>query len=126
MKLLLDTHVFLWAIDQPDRLSAKARHWLEADVSPFLSVASLWEIALKVQAGKLKIRNPVDFLPKHMAALKVAGLAVKSAHVLRTFGLPDHHKDPFDRLLVAQALNEDCAIVTSDAMIARYPVNIIW
>ena len=126
MRLLLDTHVFLWAINQPDRLSAKARHWLEADVAPFFSVASQWEIALKVQSGKLKIRNPVDFLPKHMEALKVAGLAVKSAHVLRTFSLPDHHKDPFDRLLVAQALHEDCAIVTSDAMIARYPVNIIW
>jgi PIN domain nuclease of toxin-antitoxin system len=126
MRLLLDTHVFLWAISEPDRLSLKARNWLEADVSPFFSVASQWEIALKIQAGKLKIRNPVDFIPKHMKALKVAGLALKSAHVLRTFGLPDHHRDPFDRLLVAQALHEDCAIVTSDAMIARYPVNIIW
>jgi PIN domain nuclease of toxin-antitoxin system len=126
MRLLLDTHVFLWAISEPDRLSLKARNWLEADVSPFLSVASQWEIALKIQAGKLKIRNPVDFIPKHMKGLKVAGLGLKSAHVLRTFGLPDHHRDPFDRLLVAQALHEDCAIVTSDAMIARYPVNIIW
>ena len=126
MRLLIDTHVFLWAISEPERLSATARNWLEADVSPFFSVASQWEIALKVQAGKLNIRSPVDFMPKHMGALKVVGLAIKSAHILRTFALPGHHKDPFDRLLVAQALHEDCAIVTNDAMIARYPVNIIW
>ncbi len=104
----------------------KARQWLRGRRFAFFSVASQWEIALKIQAGQVSIRNPIDLLPKHMEALKVASLAVRGAHVLRTFSLPAHHKDPFDRLLVAQALHEDCAIVTNDAMIARYPVNIIW
>jgi PIN domain nuclease of toxin-antitoxin system len=126
MTILLDTHVFLWAIGEPRRLSKKIRTLLESDVVRMLSAASLWEIALKVQAGKLEMAEPTTFLRKHMTALKVATAPVRDDHVLRTFSLPQHHKDPFDRLIVAQALTEDWPIMTEDAMIARYAVDIIW
>src|SRR6266540_4019297 len=104
MKILLDTHVFLWAIAQPQRLSTKVRKYLESDHGPLISVASLWEIALKVQAGKLQIVAPSRLFEKSIVKLKGIGLPVRTAHVIRTFDLPDHHKDPFDRLLIAQAL----------------------
>lgn len=126
MTLLLDTHVFLWAIAEPHRLSKKVKVLLESDAVRMLSTAALWEIALKVQAGKLDIGNPVTFLRKHIDMLKVVTAPIREDHVLRTFSLPPHHKDPFDRLIVAQALVEDWPIVTDDAMIGRYAVNILW
>ena len=78
------------------------------------------------RAGKLEMAEPTTFLRKHMTALKVVTAPVRDDHVLRTFSLPQHHKDPFDRLIVAQALTEDWPIMTEDAMIARYAVDIIW
>jgi PIN domain nuclease of toxin-antitoxin system len=118
------TSYLFWSICHPG--CPPKRDLLEAGINPWFSVASQWEISIKHHAGKLSFQNPEAFIPRHMEALKVTGLAVKSAHVLKTFALAPHHKDPFDRLLIAQALVEDCAIMTNDAHIVRYPVNIIW
>jgi len=91
-----------------------------------LSAASLWEICTKVRSGKLKFARPAEWLNKAMRDLKLTVLPVRGNHTLRILSLPDHHEDPFDRLLVAQAQEEDAAIATSDEKIAQYPVEIFW
>ena len=127
MRVLLDTHTFLWAVGEPARLSRKVTQFLTADdTQAFLSAASLWEIALKVRAGKLRLPETAEFFVEHMAALGVQPLAVEVSHVLLVLGLPDHHRDPFDRLLIAQSQAEHLPIVTSDPAIRRYSVEVLW
>ena len=118
MRLLLDTHVFLWwRIDAPE-LSAAARSALmDADNEIFVSTAVAWEIVIKRKLGKLEFDGTVE------AAIADEGftpLAVRVAHVDRVAMLPDHHRDPFDRLLIAQAQVEAMTLVTADALIRRY------
>lgn len=91
-----------------------------------LSTASLWEIALKARAGKLNLPVENDYFSGHMTQLGVELLPIAAAHVYAVMGLPHHHSDPFDLLLVAQCKAEGLAIVASDAMIQRYPIPIIW
>ena len=128
MKLLLDTHVLLWAIDRPSRLSAAARKALEDPSNAlYVSVASIWEIVLKFQAGKLRFPASAEYFKAHLNALGIAQLlAIQPQHVYTLLQLPPHHKDPFDRLLVAQSLMEDLPIVTSDAALTQYDVQTIW
>jgi len=127
VKVLLDTHAVLWAMAEPTRLSRKARRFLASGAGPLVSAATLWEITLKAQAGKLILpASPARFLEAHLAELQAITLPVRPNHVFRTFALPRHHKDPFDRLLIAQALEEGAAIMTADRLIASYPVEILW
>ena len=127
MGYLLDTHCFLWAIKQPDRLSKRIASLLTAGNSQILlSAASLWEIAIKAGAGRLDVPREPEFFARHMDVLGLQPLAVQTWHVNRIFHLPDHHKDPFDRLLVAQALVEDLTILTADPAIGRYDVKTLW
>ena len=127
MRLLLDTHAFLWAIVQPEKLSKRAERLITDEANELLlSAASLWEIVLKVQAGKLTIPEEPSFIPGHMAGLGVRCLGVEADHVVALLELPLLHRDPFDRLLVAQCLQEKLPILTADAAIRRYPVECIW
>jgi len=128
VRLLLDTHPFLWAIASPERLSARAKREVEDDANEVLvSAASAWEIAIKFRLGRLQLPDdPQRFVPDQIAANSFTALAVLLRHALQVADLPMIHKDPFDRLLVAQALVEGLALVTSDAQIRRYPVNAIW
>lgn len=126
MKILLDTHTFLWGLSDETKLSERVRRLLPSADS-WLSVASLWEILIKSQSGKLLLPRPVG--PYVMSKLKFNGvklLPVTAEHVLRIESLPLHHRDPFDRMLIAQSLEEELPLVTSDAIFQRYGMNLIW
>ena len=128
MKVLIDTHTFLWMITADKRLSPKARKVLTTGSNELLlSTASAWEIMLKWGAGKLKLTGgPTVFLREQLAQNGIRILPVELAHVLRVEELLPIHRDPFDRLLVAQAIEEDVPILTADETIQRYPAKTIW
>jgi len=128
MKALLDTHTFLWWIVNDPQLSPRARQIMEdADTELFLSAVSGWEIAIKSHLGKLKL--PADLQGFVAEQLRINGIEVlplQMAHALHVFTLPDHHRDPFDRMLVAQGQLEELPILTGDPQIAQYAVTVIW
>lgn len=127
MKVLLDTHVWLWMVQEPAQLNPAARAILgDADSLLVLSAASSWEIAIKCSLGKVELPGSVrDFVASRMRRDLVDGLPVTHAHALQVARLPLLHRDPFDRLLVAQAQVERIPIMTADAKVARYPVETI-
>ncbi|MGA7382321.1 MAG: type II toxin-antitoxin system VapC family toxin [Terriglobales bacterium] len=127
MKYLLDTNVWLWSVFEPSRLSRKA-HDVVADLSQevFLSAASAWEIAIKSGSGKLRLPEPpATYVPRRMAEQGVRPLEVSHRHALAVSSLPPHHRDPFDRLLVAQANLEDMVLMSSDRIFDRYSVQVL-
>ena len=128
MKILFDTHVFLWALNDDPRLSQRVRNlFVDSDNIVLLSAASIWEIVAKAQAGKLPFPQPAArYLRSQLQKTSVEVLPILLAHVLRVEGLPDHHKDPFDRILLAQALEEKIPIASADKVLRRYPVEVIW
>jgi PIN domain nuclease of toxin-antitoxin system len=127
MRVLLDTHAFLWAIGQPGKLSERAKQIIQAESNQvLLSAASLWEIALKVRAGKLHLPERPDFFISHMGNLGVQVLPIDGSHVLGVLGLPDHHRDPFDRLLIAQCQAEQLVFLSADEVARRYAVEVLW
>ncbi len=127
MKALLDTHTFLWAIAQEDKLSSRAQQIYTGSNDLWVSVVSVWEILIKVQAGRLALPEPSGpYLVKKMIKDKIEVFPISLAHVLRTESLSLHHRDPFDRLLIAQSFEEGWPIVTADPLFARYPVEVIW
>ena len=122
MKLLLDTQILLWAAGQPERLSAAARRLLNNPRNELLfSAASLWEIAIKNTLGRDDFRVEPRLLRRGLADNGYVELPVTGQHAVSIDGLPPLHKDPFDRLLLAQALTEGMTLVTGDAQLARYP-----
>ena len=122
MKLLLDTHLLLWAAGEPSRLSAEACALIEAPENDLLfSAASLWEIAIKRGLGREDFRVDVRLLRRGLLDNGYGGLPIGSDHAVAIDGLPPIHKDPFDRLLVAQALVEGITLLTSDERVAQYP-----
>jgi PIN domain nuclease of toxin-antitoxin system len=128
MRLLLDTHTFLWlAADSPE-LSERARAaFLDPGNELRLSLASVWEIAIKASLGKLVLRTTVDSLVREAVQQRgIALLPIELAHVLRVRDLPFHHRDPFDRLLVAQAESERLTILGRDEAFDRYGVTRVW
>jgi PIN domain nuclease of toxin-antitoxin system len=128
MTLLLDTCTFLWLVSDPPKLSAAVAAAIDADdAALYLSDASIWEVCLKWQAGKIVLPDPPRrWFMEQTQRWYVAPLPLEREHYFRTTELPSHHKDPFDRLLVAQAIERGMAIVTPDAAIAAYPVRVIW
>jgi len=128
VKLLLDTHAFIWWDSEPEKLSPRAMSLCQDSGNQLhLSVASLWEIQLKSHLGKLRLSTP---LPDIVAAQQEAnGLVLLSIHPNHTYaldGLPALHKDPFDRMLVVQALSEGLRLITHDELIRTYPVDVEW
>ncbi|WP_437542399.1 MULTISPECIES: type II toxin-antitoxin system VapC family toxin [unclassified Sorangium] len=128
MKLLLDTHVWLWAALTPERIATTARQAIEDPHNTLLiSAASAWEIAVKHAIGKLPLpERPELLVPRVIAALEGIELPVTSRHAISSAALPYHHRDPFDRLLVAQALCEGAALVTVDELLTRYGATVLW
>jgi PIN domain nuclease of toxin-antitoxin system len=122
LRLLLDTHVLLWAAGQPEKLSRKARKLLDdPKIIPVFSAASLWEIAIKRGIGRDDFQVDPRLLRRGLLDNGYGELAVTAAHAVALDTLPPLHKDPFDRLLIAQALVEGVTLVTSDVLVARYP-----
>jgi PIN domain nuclease of toxin-antitoxin system len=126
VQLLLDTHVFLWLLAEPERLGQQIRALEDPANDLFLSAASSWEIVIKVGLGRLKLPDePRRFIPDRMRAIGAQPLAVEHPHALAVAELPLLHKDPFDRLLVAQARHLGLSVVTADSAIAQYDVSTI-
>jgi PIN domain nuclease of toxin-antitoxin system len=126
MRLLLDTHVFLWLLAEPERLGSQLESLEDPRNQLLLSAASSWEIAMKVQLGRLELPDdPRRYVPDRMRAIGADPLAVEHNHALAVCELPPFHRDPFDRLLVAQAQDLRLRIVTADAQLARYDVETI-
>ena len=127
-RTLLDTECWLWWHLAPERLGAGAIALFEERRSPLLlSAASSWEIAIKTALRKLDLPAPPDrFVPEQLAEDGIDGLPIEHAHALRVAALPPHHSDPFDRLLVAQAQLERCALLTADPQFFSYAVDVVW
>ena len=128
MKLLLDTHAFLWFIEGNQNLSLTAKNAIESPTNQrYLSIASLWEIAIKVSIGKLEIcMNLTELVNREVYGNAINLLEIQSQHLDTLTALPFHHKDPFDRLILAQGLTEKMPIITKDNLFANYPVTLIW
>ena len=118
MRLLLDTHIFLWVLAGSPRLRPAARARIEAANEVFVSAASIWEVAIKVRLGKLTA--DADAVVAAMAESGFSELPVRAVHAARVASLPAHHDDPFDRLLLAQALSEPLQLLTADRVLAQY------
>ena len=128
MRLLVDTHVLLWAIDSPEKLSAAARGALLAeDNAVSVSTASLWEVAIKLSLGRITL-DPDWFARIEAGRVRIGArwLSVEASHCREVAVLPWHHRDPFDRLLVAQAMYEDMTLVSRDRVLADYPAPVLW
>lgn len=122
MKLLLDTHLLLWAAGDPDRLSFDARSLIEAQENVlFFSAASLWEIAIQKSLGRSDFQADARLVRRGLLDNGYIELPVSSEHAVAVEGLPDIHKDPFDRILVAQAMVEGIVLLTADPVVANYP-----
>lgn len=122
MKLLLDTHVLLWAAGQPEKLSPAARQQLESPENELLfSAASLWEIAIKHGLGRDDFRVAPRLLRRGLLDNGYIELPITSAHAVALDSLPPIHKDPFDRMLVAQSITEGVTLLTADPLVAQYP-----
>jgi PIN domain nuclease of toxin-antitoxin system len=127
MKLLLDTHAFMWWDSDPAQLSAPALAALRDPANEvWLSVVSVWEMVIKAQLGKLMLRLPLADIVSQQQANGLRVLAVSLAHVLAVEGLPAIHKDPFDRLLIAQANVEGSELISADQVVGQYPVRVLW
>jgi PIN domain nuclease of toxin-antitoxin system len=123
VNLLLDTHVFLWLQTDPDRLGESLRIVEDDRTELFLSAASSWEIAIKYRLGKLPLPEaPARYVPERMRAIGAQAVAVEHPHALAVAALPPLHRDPFDRLLVAQALLLGLTVATADPSVAQYAV----
>ena len=125
MNLLIDTHLLLWAAGNPERLSADARAQIDNEENQlFFSATSFWEIAIKIGLGRADFRVDARLLRQCLLDNDYAELAVTSAHAVTLDTLPPIHKDPFDRILVAQAIVENMTLLTADSVVAQYPGSI--
>ena len=118
MKVLLDTHVVLWAMQDSKQLSTAARKYIRSAEATYVSAASLWEIAIKASLGKLSVDS--DVLEEQLELAGLQPLSISWQHTVQVRKLPMHHRDPFDRMLVAQAMSEPLRLLTHDARLRVY------
>jgi len=128
MNILLDTHAFLWFISGDSKLSARAKEEIEnPDNLKFVSIASLWEMGIKISLGKLTLQKPFDVLiPRQMEINGFELLHVKISHVAKLTSLAFHHRDPFDRMLVSQCLMDELSVISCDETFDSYSLRRIW
>lgn len=128
MRLLLDTHAFLWFISNDPSLSSSAKASLEDENNDvFLSLASVWEMAIKVSLGKLSLPTPFEeFITEQLRINAIDRLPITVVHASAVVGLPFHHRDPFDRLLVVQAQTEGLTLVSRDTALDAYGIGRLW
>ena len=128
MKALLDTCTFIWLVSEPERLSRDSAGIIDHPKTElYLSDASIWEICLKWQNGTLSLPSPPRmWVEQQVEVWQMRELSIGRRHLYRVSELPQHHRDPFDRLLVAQAIEESCAVITPDPAFRAYPVASSW
>lgn len=128
MKFLIDTECWLWWLLEPERLNPKALELIASrDHVIYFSAASSWEISIKCRLGKLFLpEEPASYVPSRLHQDGMMALPIEHSHALRVYSLPDHHRDPFDRLLIAQAQCESLPILTSDRQFRKYSVRVLW
>ena len=128
MKVLLDTHAFLWLISGDDRLSETAQQtFLDPGNIMFLSAASLWELSIKMSLGKLSLKSGwLKTIQDEMEVNAIQWLSIEMPHCVELTNLPFHHRDPFDRMLVAQAMVEDMRLLSRDNRLSSYEIKRIW
>jgi PIN domain nuclease of toxin-antitoxin system len=128
VKILLDTHVFIWINGSPEKVSQKAMALLlDVGNTLMLSMASVWEMQIKIQLGKIQLNAPLsELLATQQQINNLQILPIELEHILALAGLPDSHRDPFDRLLIAQAVVTQMPIVSVDAVFDSYPVQRLW
>ena len=128
MKVLLDTQCWLWWFSQPERLSEEAINQIADETNQvWFSVASVWEIGIKVSIGKLPLPEKIDdYISTRMIQLGARSLEITASHALQASALPLFHRDPFDRMLIAQSQIEGMTLVSADSMFDRYDVSVIW
>lgn len=127
MRLLLDTQCWLWWFAQPEKLNESVIEKIADEANElWFSVASVWEISIKVSIGKLPLPEPIgDYVSTRMTQLGAMSLEITAAHAVRVSGLPLHHRDPFDRMLIAQAQLENMTLVSADLMFQKYDVALL-
>lgn len=128
MRLLLDTHTFLWFIEGNLNLSDTARNLIEdEETQKFLSIASLWEMSIKISMGKLDVGMRLsELVTQQIYDNAIDLLEIKPGHLDELTKLPFHHKDPFDRLIIAQSIVENLAVVSKDSVFRHYTVRLLW
>lgn len=128
MRALLDTNAFLWFISDSERLSVNARDFIaDYENELVLSIVSLWEIAIKNSLGKLELLLPFNkLIPEQLEMNSIGILPIEIIQLSRVIKLPFHHKDPFDRMIIAQCITEGMPVISSDAAFQKYPISTIW
>jgi len=128
MKLLFDTHTILWLVNEPQKLSNTVQSlYLDKKNDIYLSDVSIWEIAIKSSSGKLHIEGPLkDFVKQHVRGNDINIYPISTEHFYKLVNLPYHHRDPFDRLLISQCLDEKMPILSADTILDQYGVRRIW
>jgi PIN domain nuclease of toxin-antitoxin system len=126
-RFLLDTHVFLWLIQGDPQLSSRVRAIIADDANQLnFSIASIWEIAIKLNIGKLKIDHSIEDIYQLLAQLKIEILQIERLDLDRYLTLPLHHRDPFDRLIISQAIDRELILISADGSFEPYPVQRLW
>lgn len=127
MKLLLDTHALIWFAEADSRLSSKAKKAIELpENSKEISMATLWEMAIKTGLGKLYLSRPLSMIISEIEANGFELLPIKAEHILQVETLQDIHRDPFDRMLIGQALSEDMVLISNEDVFDKYGINRLW
>lgn len=128
MKYLLDTHVLLWIITNDSKLSLKAKTiYLDPENDIYFSLAGVWEMAIKSSLGKLSLSKQLDkFIDEHIKGNNIEILKIEVPHVVRVENLPFHHRDPFDRLMISQAIVENLPLMSADRVLDAYPIKRVW
>lgn len=127
MKIILDTHAFIWFINGDEQLPIKAREYIQdMNNQRFLSIASAWEMAVKISLNKLSLQNSFYRLKEFLDENAIELLPINLNHLFPLINLELHHRDPFDRLIITQAIAEDCFILSKDEVFKLYPVKLLW
>jgi PIN domain nuclease of toxin-antitoxin system len=128
MKYLLDTMVWLWSVGPSETIGAAGLEIIgRAEEELYFSAASSWEIAIKTKLGKFQLPGPPNhYVPKRLAEQGIRPLSITQTHSLKVYDLPLHHSDPFDRMIIAQAMVEEMTILTSDRIFEKYPIHVVW
>jgi PIN domain nuclease of toxin-antitoxin system len=128
MKYLLDTVVWLWSLDSVERLNHRALDLLNSgEKTIYFSAATAWEVSIKASLGKLQLPSPpAKCVPAFTERQRLRALPVTNLHAVKVYDLPHHHRDPFDRLIIAQAMAEELTILTADNDFKKYSVDLVW